>query len=82
MRKEVCDKFHINSKTVGVWTSGVSTTLFDPEKNDEKGTELRKKFGLTDNFVIFHHGNFGFKRGIVECIESVEIIKRKQNRYS
>jgi len=75
MRKEICNKFRIDSKIVGVWTSGVSPTLFDPEKIDKEGIELRKKFGLTGKFVIFHHGNFGFKRGIIETIESFKILK-------
>jgi len=76
MRKEISDKFHINSK-IGVWTSGVSPTLFNPEKIDEEGMELRKKFGLTNKFIVFYHGNFGIKRGIIESIEGVRMLKSK-----
>jgi len=75
MREEICDKFHVDSESVGVWSSGVSPTLFDPEKFADRGMELRKKFGLTDKFVIFYHGNFGVYRGITETIESIEILK-------
>lgn len=77
MKKDICKKFHINSKFVGVWTSGVSTTLFNPEEYIEKGIELRKKIGLNDKFVIFYHGAFSFHRGIIECINGIELLKGK-----
>lgn len=79
MKKEICDKFHIDPRKVGIWTSGVSLTLFDPEKFEDEGMELRRRFGLTDRFVVFYHGNFGPKRGITECIESINILKGKND---
>lgn len=75
MRKEICDKFHISPKHVGVWTDGVSATLFKPESYD--GIEMRKRLGLNDKFVIFYHGTFGKKRGIIEIIQSIQILKSK-----
>jgi glycosyltransferase involved in cell wall biosynthesis len=81
MRNEICSKFSINPKTVGVWTSGVSTAIFNSEKYD--GIALRKKHGLHDKFVIFYHGAIGQSlaqgqaRGILASIKSIEILKNK-----
>lgn len=75
MKREICEKFQINPKSVGVWTSGVSTTVFDPEKHD--GTDLRKKFSLTNKFIVMHHGSLTSDRGILESIMAIEIIKDK-----
>jgi hypothetical protein len=35
MRNEVCNQFQIDPQTMGIWPSGVSTTLFNPEKYDK-----------------------------------------------
>lgn len=77
MKKKICDRFNINSRLVGVWSSGTSLTLFRPEKNVDKGKMLRKKFGLSRKFIVFYHGNFGSCRGLVETINSIEILKDK-----
>jgi glycosyltransferase involved in cell wall biosynthesis len=76
MKKEVCENYGVNSKFVGVWTSGVSTIAFNPENCS--GTEMRKKFQLEGKFIILHHGVFGKERGIIETIKAFEILK---NRY-
>jgi glycosyltransferase involved in cell wall biosynthesis len=75
MKKEICDKYHIDPKSVGVWADGASTTLFNPENYD--GIAMRKKFGLDHKFVIFYHGAFGIHRGIAESIKSIEILKSR-----
>jgi len=77
MKREICKKFLIDPGFIGVWTSGVSEDLFDPNKFISEAAELREKMGLADKFIIFHHGNLAFKRGIVECIKSIKIIKNK-----
>lgn len=79
MKREICGKFDITQEFVGVWTNGVSTTLFKPESYD--GTEMRKKLGLTDKFIIFYHGVFGFHRGIIESIKSIEVLKNKHDHF-
>jgi len=76
MKKEICENYDINSRFVGVWTSGVSTIAFNPENCP--GTEMRKKFHLEGKFVIFYHGVFGKERGIIKTIKAIEILK---NRY-
>jgi glycosyltransferase involved in cell wall biosynthesis len=79
MKKEVCAKFSINPTRVGVWTSGVSTTLFDPDVCRTQGIELKAKLGLSGKFVVFYHGNLTSKRGITETIEAMEIITKKHS---
>lgn len=73
MRREICNKFHINPESVGVWTSGVSLKLFKPE--DYNGLEMRKKYNLTEKFVVFYHGGISFTRGIIEVVKSIELCK-------
>lgn len=73
MKQEICEKFQIQPKFVGVWTSGVSTTLFDPEKYS--GISLRKKLSLTNRFIIMYHGSLSINRGVLESIEAIKIVK-------
>jgi glycosyltransferase involved in cell wall biosynthesis len=81
MRTEVCNKFRIDQATVGIWSSGVSTSIFSPEKYDP--VSLRKAFGLLDKFVIFYHGSIGRSyqyaqaRGIIESIRSIGLLKKR-----
>lgn len=83
MKKEICDRFHINPESVGVWTSGVSTASFNPENFDEAG--LRKRHGLDHKFVVFYHGSlgdslmYGQSRGIPASIKSMEILKKRSD---
>ena len=74
MKKEICDKFHIDPKLVGVWTSGVSTELFKPEKYIVRQIEFKRRIGLNDKFVIIYHGAFSFKRGIIETVDSIAFL--------
>jgi len=75
MKKEVSERFSLNSDRVGVWTSGVSLELFDPEENLVLGAELRRKLCLNGKFVVFYHGNFGIMRGLDDCVKSMEQLK-------
>ncbi len=83
MRTEVCEQFQIDPATVGVWPSGVSTSVFDPKNYDK--TALKKAFGLHGKFVVLYHGSMGASyehiqsRGIVESIQSLGLL---QDRYS
>jgi len=75
MKEEVCKRFSINHKLVGVWSSGVSTTSFEPENFVSESIELRRKLGLTNKFVVFYHGAFRLSGGLTETIEAMKIIK-------
>ena len=74
MKMYICNKFNINSDFIGVWTSGVSLNLFDPNKYSKESKYLRQKFGFNNKFIIFYHGNVGKNRGIIEWIKSIRFI--------
>jgi glycosyltransferase involved in cell wall biosynthesis len=75
MREEVCKKFNIDPKFVGVWSSGVSAILFNPNSYVSEGKELRRKLGLSKKFVVLYHGAFSANRGLTETIEAMRIVK-------
>lgn len=75
-KKKLCEKYNISSRFVDVWTSGVSITAFNPENCS--GTEMKKKLGLENKFVILYHGSFGTpnaQRGIIETIKAIGLLK-------
>jgi len=77
-KKKISTKYNINLKSIGLWSSGVSLKLFNPNKYDKD--RIRKKFGIEDKFVILYHGNLGHSyasRGIVETIEAIKILDDK-----
>ena len=74
MKEEVCTRFHINPKNVGVWTSGVSTRLFDPSKYISEKSEFKRKLGLSAKFVVFYHGVFSATRGLTQTVEAMKIL--------
>ena len=76
MRTEICSRFQINPKKVGVWTSGVSTRLFNPSKYISARSEFKRKLGLTGKFVVLYHGIFSATRGLTQTIEAIRILKR------
>lgn len=77
MKKEVCNDFDLNPEKVGVWTSGVSDSLFNPENFISENTELKRKLGLTGKFVVFYHGVFTPTRGLAETIDALKILLPK-----
>jgi len=76
MKKEICRKFSLDPRFVGVWSSGASTTLFRYEKYVDEGRKLRKKLGLLEKFVVLHHGVLGPNRGILETVEAMPLIRK------
>jgi glycosyltransferase involved in cell wall biosynthesis len=77
MKKEVCSLFNIDPAKVGVWTSGVSDSLFNPQNLISESAELRKQLGLTGKFVVFYHGVFSATRGLTETIKAVKVLKHR-----
>jgi glycosyltransferase involved in cell wall biosynthesis len=77
MKKEICQRFDIEPTSVGVWTSGVSEILFNPENLSFYGAKLREKLGFSKKFVVFYHGVFTANRGLMETIESIKSIRHK-----
>jgi glycosyltransferase involved in cell wall biosynthesis len=76
MKEEVCKRFHINPKLLGVWSSGVSTSLFKPENCVSASSELRAKLGLSRKFIVSYHGVLSASRGLIETVEAMLIIRR------
>jgi glycosyltransferase involved in cell wall biosynthesis len=82
MKSDFCSRYHIESKRVGVWTSGVNTELFNPQNFSKERTELREKFGIDKKLVLLYHGVFGAadgssSRGIVQMVEGIALLKDK-----
>jgi len=76
MKEEVCKRFYVNPKLLGVWSSGVSISLFKPENCVSASSELRGKLGLSKKFIVFYHGALSADRGLIETIEAMLIIRR------
>jgi glycosyltransferase involved in cell wall biosynthesis len=81
MKEEICKKYAVEPIKVGVWTSGVSESLFDPALWSISGKELRAKLGLSDSFVVFYHGNLSAIRGIPEIVEATRILAQRRNNF-
>jgi glycosyltransferase involved in cell wall biosynthesis len=77
MRKEICDKFDMDSTRIGTWTSGVSESLFNPKTFASRSLALKRKLGLSEKFVVFYHGVFTASRGLDETIEAIKLLKPK-----
>lgn len=77
MKKEVCNYFDVDPGKVGVWTSGVSDSLFNPENPTIRREALRRNLGLAEKFILFYHGTFSSTRGLTETIEAIKILKNK-----
>jgi glycosyltransferase involved in cell wall biosynthesis len=75
MKEEICRKFNLNTRFVGIWSSGVDTSLFDPKKHVFDVQQIRKKLGLSQKFIVFYHGAFSATRGLTETIEAMHTLK-------
>jgi len=53
MKKKICHDFDLNPDRIGVWTSGVSDSLFNPRNFGLESAKLRERFGLDGKFVVF-----------------------------
>jgi glycosyltransferase involved in cell wall biosynthesis len=77
MKQEVCNNFRLDSNKIGVWTSGVSDSLFNIESLAVKSSCLKTKLGLSEKFIVFYHGVFTSSRGLDKTIEAMALIKPK-----
>ena len=72
MKEKICTDYNLNSREVGVWTSGVSQDIFDPSKYEN--SSLRKQFNLEGKFVVFYHGVFTPTRALKETLQAIELL--------
>lgn len=75
MRDDICARYHIDPKSVGVWTSGVSPEIFAP--NAVRAKKLRAELGLEGKFAIIYHGVLTANRGVAEAIRSMKLLNGK-----
>jgi glycosyltransferase involved in cell wall biosynthesis len=76
MKRELCDKFGLNSDRIGVWSSGVSVQSFDPKNYVSERAIFRQRFRLENKFVILYHGAFRSTGGLVETIEAISLVSQ------
>jgi len=81
MKKEVCTKYSIESCNVGVWTSGVSSSFFNPDIWQTEGQKLRLNLGLSNRFVVFYHGHITVERGILTLFNAMVYLKNINPNY-
>lgn len=75
MRDDIAKSFQIDPYEIGVLPNGVSAN-FDPAKYAAEGRLLRRKFGLTNAFVVLYHGAVSSNRGLIESARSIEMLDR------
>ena len=73
-RDDIVKSFQMDPDEIGVWTDGVSTQHFDPAKYAAEGALLRRKYGLTNAFVVLYHGAVTSNRGLIESARSIEML--------
>ena len=76
MKAEICQKYGLDPDKVGVWSSGVSPSLFKPEVWVSHGLEIKARLGLTKKFVVFYHGALSPNRGLLETVKAIQLIRR------
>jgi glycosyltransferase involved in cell wall biosynthesis len=79
MRETISARYNIDPRWIGVITSGVSTSLFEPSRFSSAGLQLRRQNDLVNKFVVIYHGAASPHRGIVESVESMEIVRRNHD---
>ena len=67
LKETIIKDYNFNSKKIGIWPSGVSTTDFIKIKNNSN-SDIKKYY---NEFVIIHHGSHGKSRGITNLIKSI-----------
>jgi glycosyltransferase involved in cell wall biosynthesis len=81
MRDEICKRYSIKPEKFGIWTSGVSESLFDPIRWKASGEQLRREFGLSKSFILFYHGSLTIEREIPQLIEASKHFIQQGNDF-
>ena len=77
MRQVLSMEYNIPISSVGVWASGVSTELFNPDhfREDEK-QDQKRAMNIEKKFVVMYHGVLSFNRGLSETVHAFRLIKQ------
>ena len=73
MKRYIESRFNTYGKTIGVWSTGVDTELFNPKSVPD----LREQFDIVDRFVVMYHGIFSPNRGLQATIRAIDIVRRR-----
>jgi len=77
MKHDICEVYNIACEKVGVWTTGVSESLFDPQRYYMCKETIKVEEGVSEKFVVFYHGVFTATRGLNETIASIKLLRDK-----
>lgn len=69
LKNYLINEFNLNHINMGIWMSGVDTTLFNPANYNGKHEQA-------DSFVVMYHGSIADNRGIIETVEAMKLINR------
>ena len=75
MKEEISKKYDLDPEKLGVWSSGVSPSLFKPEKWISDGSKIRERLGLSEKFIVFYHGALSPNRGLIETVEAMKLLR-------
>lgn len=76
MRRYVTEKYHLDEKMIGVWSSGASLEHFNPSQlSKKKLVNLKEKLNLDKKFVVMYHGVLTPNRGLQETIKAINLLK-------
>jgi len=75
-RDDISSRFHIAPERIGVWTSGVSTAIFDPAGVDKTHlADIKSRHGLQNKLVIMYHGVLSPYRGLQEAVKALAALR-------
>ncbi len=75
MRKYIINKYHIDRKIIGIWSSAVDVEIFNPHKlNHNLVYSIKSKINPDDKFVVMYHGTITENRGLLQTIEAMRLI--------
>jgi len=69
-KEQVCRRFGFPLSSIGVWGSGVDTSVFLPQKH---ASDIKPSF-LKGKFIVMQHGYMSYNRGLLETIEAISRI--------
>jgi glycosyltransferase involved in cell wall biosynthesis len=74
MKSLLVTEYGFSEERIGVWSSGVSLTHFNPKSITQiQRRHRRKELGLNGRFVVLYHGTLGMNRGLSEAIDACRI---------